>query len=137
MTRLFTFGKTERLTLKSRIDSLFNEGNSFTISPFKVIYLMVEQQSVPVQVLISVPKKKFRHAVDRNSLRRKIREAYRLHKHLLDASPGMDRGTLCLAFIYTGDRRDIPFPVLEEQMVRCLEQLGHLKQTGTDAQQEL
>ena len=53
--------------------------------PLRVVYVNKEraQGEVPVQILISVPKKRFKHAVDRNRVKRQVREAYRLHKQVL------------------------------------------------------
>ena len=53
--------------------------------PLRVVYVNKERAhgEVPVQILISVPKKRFKHAVDRNRVKRQVREAYRLHKQVL------------------------------------------------------
>ena len=74
--------------------------------PVRVVYRSEEaaQQLAPnTQVLISVPKRKLRHAVDRNRVKRQIREAYRLNKDLVgnDASSGM---ALLIAFVWLSDR---------------------------------
>ena len=125
MNRLFTFHKAERLSHRKQIDNLFNEGLSFNLPSFKVFYLTEDSRTdVPVKVLMTVSKRKFKRAVDRNRIRRLMREAYRLHKHIL-----IDRllalpGGIHIALIYVGDRQDIGFEETEQQMIRCLERLG-------------
>jgi len=87
-----TFCKAERLNSKLIIDKLFAGGNSsFAVFPLRAVFMKVEntepekgtEAAPPVSILISVPKKRFHHAVDRNRLKRLVRESYRTHKHIL------------------------------------------------------
>ena len=81
MSKIYSFPKEERLCNKRLIDELFHNGSSFLCYPFKVSWMTVSQpQKFPAQVLFSVPKKRFKSAVDRNLLKRRMREAYRLNK---------------------------------------------------------
>lgn len=76
-----SFKKEERLCNIKLIEKLFSDGSSFLVYPFRIIWLPEELSSkFPVQVLISVPKRKFKRAVDRNLIKRRIREVYRLQK---------------------------------------------------------
>ena len=76
-----SFKKEERLCNIQLIEKLYHNGSSFLVYPFRIIWLSSEANSeFPVQVLISIPKKKFKRAVDRNLLKRRIREIYRLQK---------------------------------------------------------
>lgn len=91
-----TLKKPERLSSKKDIQELFKNGSSFYLYPFKVITLPSTTSSIH-QVLFTVPKRNFKRAVDRNLLKRRMREAYRLHKHLLTTEPQV----LSIAYIYT------------------------------------
>ncbi|QMU66483.1 MAG: ribonuclease P protein component [Flavobacteriaceae bacterium] len=78
----FTLGKYERLKSKKLITQLFEEGRSLKIFPLRLAYLQTEHTSgFPVQVGFSVSKKQFKKAVDRNRIRRLIKEAYRHEKY--------------------------------------------------------
>ena len=76
----FTFKKEERLCSRQLIDRLYNEGHRLMAFPYSVQWLVTEG---PCKVMIVAPKRKFRHAVDRNRVRRLTRECYRLRKHRL------------------------------------------------------
>lgn len=76
-----TFTKEERLCSRKSLDLLFKNGSSFLLYPFRVSYLFVDTpHEFPVQVVINVAKKRYKRAVDRNLIKRRTREAYRLQK---------------------------------------------------------
>lgn len=96
-----TFSKNEKLCGKKPIEELFNSGKSFYIFPFKLIYRKnISEESVRIRILISIPKKYLRHSVDRNRMKRLVRESFRKRKSILLDS--CLRGNLEMAFIYTG-----------------------------------
>jgi len=76
-----TFKKEERLCSKKSLDLLFKNGSSFLVYPFRITYLFIDvPHQYPAQVVINVAKKRYKHAVDRNLIKRRTREAYRLQK---------------------------------------------------------
>ncbi len=80
MPRL-TLKKSERLCSRKAIEELYSKGQSFYSRNFKIIFLVQKEISLyPCQVVFSVPKKIFKRAVDRNLLKRRMREAYRANK---------------------------------------------------------
>ena len=102
-----TFRKRERIVSKKQMERLFEGGNSQSLAafPLRVVYQKAprHQGNAPVQILISVPKKRFKHAVDRNRVKRQVREAYRLHKQILwEAVP--QNTQMAIAFIWLSDR---------------------------------
>jgi len=79
-----TLPKPERLCGVNRVDALFKDGSSFICYPFRVIWKVTTSEKDPSACfMVSVSKRKLKHAVDRNRVKRLVREAYRLNKHLL------------------------------------------------------
>lgn len=107
----YALAKSERLTSQLVIEKIFAGGNaSMAAFPLRIVYMQMERSGeeeatkTPLaSILVSVPKKRFRHAVDRNRMKRLIREAYRLNKHILwEALEGKDF-RLALAFVCITD----------------------------------
>lgn len=115
----YKFPKEERLCSKKLIEQLFREGSSFNLYPLRFILV---KQAQPVfilpQVLISVPKRIFKKAVDRNRLKRQVREAYRLHKHILQIS-GLSSIQM-LGILYIAKEKK-PFKIIEKKLISGLE----------------
>jgi ribonuclease P protein component len=81
MAGTFSYNKFEKLKSRKQIELLFAKGKSISSFPVKVFYLPVEHTPVhPVQVGVGVSARNFKKAVDRNTIKRRMREAYRLHK---------------------------------------------------------
>ncbi len=97
---IHTFSKKEKLCSHKVIDDLFSTGRSFVYYPFRVVLLTVEEQDIPIKVLISVSKRRFKRAYKRNLLKRRIREAYRLNKHILVPLLEKNSINIALAFVY-------------------------------------
>jgi ribonuclease P protein component len=115
-----TFTKAERISSQKEIDLLFREGKSFTAYPLRVIYVTRKPFSgVPVSILVSVPKKRFKRAVKRNRVKRLIREAYRLNKKILWESLACSEQGLLIAFIYIGHKVS-NFSAMEEAMKKAM-----------------
>lgn len=95
--------KEERIYLRSELNKLFASRGSFVCYPFRVVYLEVPRQELPLKMMVSVPKRRLKHAVDRNRIKRLTREAYRLtKKELVEKIPS--EVTLLVGFIYLKDR---------------------------------
>ena len=118
-----TFTKQERLVSRKRIDLLFSGSRSVAAYPLRAVYInKVRAGEDAVQLLISVPKKRFHHAVDRNRVKRQIREAYRKNKWLLyDALPADKQ--LLLAFVWLSDRH-LPSAEVEHRVVSLLQRVA-------------
>ena len=120
-----TFRKRERMVSNLLIEALFENGSSQSVSafPLRAVYQTIERREghAPVQILISVPKKRFKHAVDRNRVKRQIREAYRRHKQLLWERLA-DNQEMLLGFIWLSDRH-YPTSDVESRVVKILEKV--------------
>ena len=80
----FTLGKEERLKSKKLIGKLYEEGKTIKVFPLRMVYVQTEHTSkFPAQVGVSVPKRNFKKAVDRNRIKRLLRETYRKEKHTI------------------------------------------------------
>jgi ribonuclease P protein component len=93
------FGKKERLCSRKAINELFESGKILKQFPFKLVYSCCPYNQSPVKIAISVPKKIYKRAVKRNFIRRRIREVYRLNKHVLYEVTG-DNFTVNIIVIY-------------------------------------
>lgn len=120
-----TFRKQERIVSKQLMETLFDKGDSHSLAafPLRAIYTLTDRREgcAPVQILISVPKKRFKHAVDRNRVKRQVREAYRQHRQTLSESIA-DGQQLLVAFIWLSDRH-CPSQEVEKRVVGILQKI--------------
>ena len=116
----FRFPKEERLTKKKVIEGLFKQGASFSIFPLKIIFSLQPDTTPPSknQVLVTVPTRTFKKATDRNTLKRRIREGYRLNKSLLTTP-----STFSLAYIYIA-KEILPSPAIHQAIQSSLRRLN-------------
>ncbi len=135
MKRKNNFPKSERLTSRKIILELLKEGKVFKTFPFYVKYSFSEKKSPNVQVLINVSKKRFKRAVDRNFIKRLIREAYRqnnaeLHNLLNDSGLSVN---LLLNFINT----ELPnYATINTSMQELLTKLCNKIEQNVDKREE-
>lgn len=103
----FTYPKTEKLKSKITIDLLFSKGKSVSKYPLRLVFVesdygIPEASEQKLKMGVSVSKKYFKHAVDRNYFKRVLRETYRLNKHLL--TDNLDKKYAFMLFYQTKDR---------------------------------
>ena len=106
--------KIERLHGTADTENLFaGKKKSVYVHPLRVVYKAQTQEGLPTRIMVIVPKRYFKHAVDRNLLKRRLREAYRLNKRDLKYD---------IAFIYSSDEK-ADFSTLENAVVKALEKI--------------
>ena len=125
MMKKFTLGKNERLKSRKLIDQLFKEGRSFNLFPYRVYYLFPSQASTlndGLQFGVGVSTRNFKHAVDRNRIKRLTREAYRLQKIPFQELLQSKQLAVALFLIYTG--KELPaYEVVNEKIAVILSRL--------------
>jgi len=124
-----TLSKSERLCLKKDIGLLFEEGEKWHGYPFRVLLRKEnsESENSSASMLVSVAKRNFKHATDRNRLKRQIREAYRLNKEILFShlnNRPSENGSIQIhiGFIYTAKTME-SWEVIRKRMVRLLQEI--------------
>ncbi|HHF51071.1 MAG TPA: ribonuclease P protein component [Candidatus Aminicenantes bacterium] len=125
----FSLSKSERLSSRKAITSLFHTGKSIYAPPLRIIYTLEEKGLHPVVMAVSVPKRLFRRAVDRNLLKRRIREAYRLNKPAFYALMARDGNRSLLLVVQYQHREIKAFHIIQEGLLGSLSKLeDHLKE---------
>jgi ribonuclease P protein component len=123
-----SFKKKERISSRILLQNIIAKGTSLFIYPIKCYVLLVPIKGVHDcnQIAISVPKRNFKNAVDRNRIKRIIRETYRLNnKHVLLPSTSVATNKVALLFVYVG--KVIPdYKLVERVMVDLLKKVSHL-----------
>lgn len=124
MQHLQTFAKNEHLCSKILIDRLFSEGNrGISGFPVRVTWLtMPAEELSDNQILIVAPKKKFHHAVDRNRVKRQLRDIFRRNKHSLYEALDNSNRRIVLGLVFSDDKL-WDSQALEERMLKTLSKL--------------
>jgi ribonuclease P protein component len=123
MVKRFGLSKTERLKSRKQIDQLFAGGKGFSVFPIRVMYLFLAGGESGVKMGVTVSKRNFKKATDRNRIKRLLREAYRLQKEELVATVQAKEKCAAVFFIYTG-KTMAPFEEVKGAMAKCLKKLS-------------
>lgn len=100
------FRKEERLCSRTAINELFKSGKTFVVYPYKVVYLQTSSNKSSTKILITIPKRNFKKAADRNRLKRRTKEAYRLNKQSLYSYLEFKPFSLTIGLIYIGSKEE-------------------------------
>jgi ribonuclease P protein component len=98
-----TLGKDERLKSRKTIEQLFKQGKSFSIFPLRIVYVQMDDKDTPLKAGFTVSTRHFKKAVDRNRIKRQMKEAYRLQKIELKNQLQQQQKSLAVFFMYTGN----------------------------------
>ncbi len=114
----FTYSKAEKLKSKTTIDLLFSKGKSVSKYPLRLVYIEGNfGEDIPIKMGVSVSKKHFKKAVDRNYFKRVLRESYRLHKHLL-----LNNLTTPFSFMFLYQSKDrLAFEEINKKTIQLFE----------------
>jgi ribonuclease P protein component len=124
MARRFTLGKEERLKSRKIIEELFNEGKSFASGSIRVNYMFTENGS-GLQFGVSASTRNFKKSVDRNRIKRRMREAWRLQKLSLVELLLQQNRSLAVFFIYTG--KELPeYKAVYDATTKAISKLGKI-----------
>lgn len=126
MVTKHTLSVQERLKSKVLIEKIFREGKSKASAPLRLVYLetaSTKNQQEPIQIMVSVSKRLFPKAVDRNAIKRQLREAYRKQKHLLTpVKPKLTDRHLALALLFI-EKQQVEHRIILDHLTLLLEQL--------------
>jgi ribonuclease P protein component len=121
----FGLKKAERLCSKKAIETLFASSDSKSLSAYPIRAVFRNTEEADIRILVSVSKRRFRHAVDWNRAKRQLRETYRLNKHIL--APVKQGTGLDIAFIWLTDKQQ-PSSLVSKKMVALLEKIVQAEQ---------
>lgn len=124
----YGLGKSDRLKSQKTIKRLFDEGQSLFKFPFKLYFLIENlnpEDESPLKFSISVPKKKFRSAVKRNLIKRRVRESYRINKHDLKSQlVTLNKHKISLMFVYISDEIE-KYDIIEKSIITLIDKLSN------------
>jgi ribonuclease P protein component len=128
----YTFKKGEKLKSRKTIEGLFKDGKSFSNFPFRVLWKFIDNSAAPLQTGFAVSSKHFKKAVDRNRIKRLMREAYRLQKNDLQSLLTQQQRQLAVFIIYVGN--DLPeYDLIFEKTTHVLNRLIKIINENTAA----
>lgn len=119
--RPLTYPKNEKLKSRTTIDRMFAEGKSVSKYPLRLVYIPLEKvEDVPLKTGVSVSKKHFKKAHDRNYFKRVLRETYRHHKHIIINR--LDKPYAFMFFYQTKDR--LSFEEINTKTIQLFEKFA-------------
>ena len=126
MAATFSYNKTEKLKSRKMLNLLFEEGKSFSVFPVKIFYLPMQKEGKQmIKVGVGVSARNFKKAVDRNRIKRLLRECYRLNKLLLQFTKTNNQQPMAVFFLYIG--KELPeYGILNEKMKTALNKLEEI-----------
>ena len=119
-----SFSKRERLCSRNDFQKLLSEGNSFYLYPFRCVYLWKEEAPFSARIAVSVSKKKMKRAVDRNKIKRLIRENYRIEKKFLYQKHANTQKKIDILVIYI-ETKMLPFHFLKKKIIGVMDKIGY------------
>lgn len=123
-TQRLTFTKDERLCSKIIIDKLFTEGKTVFSYPLRFVFITTKEEdsTYPIKVVFSVPRRNYKKAVDRNLIKRRMREAYRLEKSLFYAPFKANKTNIALMVIYT-DKTIADYTTIHRSLIKGMKKM--------------
>lgn len=118
----FSFGKAYKLCSLKQIDELFKEGKRLREFPFQFVFQETTKENIPFQVIVSVSKRNFKRAHDRNLVKRRMREILRMNKAILENNLKETNKQLNIAVIYA-HREILEFQQMERKLIKGLHKL--------------
>jgi ribonuclease P protein component len=116
----FSFGADKKLKSQKKIERLFTEGKRIQKFPLRAVYFLEPSEKPGFQIAVSVPKKLLKKASDRNIIKRRMREAFRLNQHQLKLSSQME-----IMFIYSTSEI-LEFEKIQKSMKVLIDSLNSL-----------
>lgn len=113
-----TLRKDKKLKSRKAIEKIFAQGKSFHKFPVRAVYFYEPESESEIKIGVSVPKRNFKKAVDRNLLKRRIREAFRIHQNSIKVP-----GKLNIMFLYSG-KEILEYSEIEKSMTALLAYLN-------------
>lgn len=130
----YRFPKKEKVVSLKIINALFEKGaHGIFVFPFKIALVFLSNQEVPSQVLIIVPKRNFKKAVDRNRIKRQIREIYRLNKDPFLQILKSSQVQVAISIAFVG-KTELEYAKANQAFIKVLKQLAdHIEKNSTSA----
>jgi|SRR5690606_23287222 len=119
----FTYPKNEKVKHRKLIEKLFTQGKSVSKYPLRLVFMEVGNSDEPFQLSVSVSKKYFKKAVDRNRFKRLLRETYRLNQHILKENTS--KSYVCMFFYQT--KETLSFEEINKKTIELFEKFKSLQ----------